>query len=76
MLEPNRFRGLDRVCRAARPRDRPFGGMQVVVIGDFYQFPSVKPFFTCFDCGVELKTRALCRGCQASAGEREDLYQS
>lgn len=76
MLESNQFRRLDRACRAARQSDRPFGGIQVVVTGDFYQLPPVKPFHTCFDCGVELKTRALCRGCQASAGEGEDLYQS
>jgi ATP-dependent DNA helicase PIF1 len=76
MLESNQFRRLDRACRAARQRDRPFGGMQVVVTGDFYQLLPVKPFHTCFDCGVELKTRALCRWCQASAGEGEDIYQS
>lgn len=76
MLESDQFRRLDRASRAARQCDRPFGGMQLVVAGDFYQLPPVKPFHTCFDCGVELKTRALCQVCQASAVEEEDPYQS
>ena len=79
MLESNQFRRLDRACREVRRRrDLPFGGMQVVVTGDFYQLPPVKPFQTCFDCGVELKTRALCNECQAQVGKEaaeEDWHQ-
>ena len=76
MLESNQFRRLDSACRAAKQCDRPFGGLQIIVTGDFYQLPPVKPFFTCFDCGVELKTRALCRGCQALTVDGGDPYQS
>ncbi|WP_291526750.1 PIF1 family DEAD/DEAH box helicase [Bifidobacterium sp. UBA744] len=35
------FDMVDEVCRAIRHDDRPFGGMQVVCSGDFYQLPPV-----------------------------------
>lgn len=73
MLESNQFRRLDRACRAAHRRDEVFGGIQIVVTGDFYQLPPVKPFQTCFVCGVELKTRAFCPSCEADRGK--DIYQ-
>lgn len=72
MLESNQFRRLDRACRAAHRRDEVFGGIQVIVTGDFYQLPPVKPFLTCFLCGVELKTRAYCPSCEAGRGK--DVY--
>ena len=32
---------VDEICRRARKNDLPFGGMQVVVSGDFFQLPPV-----------------------------------
>jgi len=70
MMEAHQFQRLDCVCRAARvPRELdqgltsvhdpnlPFGGIQVVVTGDFCQLPPVCPFSTCFPCGKELPRR-------------------
>jgi ATP-dependent DNA helicase PIF1 len=73
MLESNQFRRLDRACQAARREHVAFGGIQVVVTGDFYQLPPVKAFQTCYPCGFELKTRAFCRRCEPS--HQADKYQ-
>jgi ATP-dependent DNA helicase PIF1 len=52
MLEDKLFEKLEAVCRAVRGSLQPFGGLQVMVCGDFFQLPPVskgngpKPF--CF----------------------------
>ena len=42
MLNANRLDLADRICKAFRQDMRPFGGMQVIVCGDFFQLPPVK----------------------------------
>lgn len=41
MLTPHLLEYLDTVGRIVRKCDRPFGGLQVVFVGDFYQLPPV-----------------------------------
>jgi len=41
MLTPELFEKLDVVGRAIRRCERPFGGLQIVFVGDFYQLPPV-----------------------------------
>ncbi len=41
MLDYHRFDLLDRVCRGFKQSDAPFGGMQVVLSGDFFQLPPI-----------------------------------
>ena len=41
MLTPELFEKLDAVGRAIRRNDRLFGGIQLVLVGDFYQLPPV-----------------------------------
>lgn len=41
MLHDFRLDMVDRVCRAVRERDEPFGGIQVVMSGDFFQLPPI-----------------------------------
>ena len=41
MLTPTLLEYLDTVGRLVRKCDRPFGGIQVVFVGDFYQLPPV-----------------------------------
>src|SRR3990167_455778 len=33
---------VDAVCREVRRNQRPFGGLQVVLVGDFFQLPPVQ----------------------------------
>lgn len=54
MLPRNVFEMVDRVCRAVRQREEPFGGLQVVLVGDFFQLPPISKNRTteslfCFD---------------------------
>jgi ATP-dependent DNA helicase PIF1 len=41
MMTPNLLELLDVVGRTVRKLDRPFGGIQIVFVGDFYQLPPV-----------------------------------
>lgn len=41
MLHPATFDAADRVCKRATGNSAPFGGMQVVLCGDFFQLPPV-----------------------------------
>jgi ATP-dependent exoDNAse (exonuclease V) alpha subunit len=41
MLGPETLDSIDRVCRAIKVSDEPFGGMQIVFVGDFFQLPPV-----------------------------------
>lgn len=41
MLHDYRLDMVDEVCRLVRRRDEPFGGIQVIMSGDFFQLPPV-----------------------------------
>lgn len=41
MLHPYYLDLVDKVCRMAKGNDIPFGGMQVILCGDFFQLPPV-----------------------------------
>ena len=41
MLTPNTLSMVDSVCRQVKQNQKPFGGMQVVFVGDFFQLPPV-----------------------------------
>ncbi len=52
MVENIFFSRLNRLMQAAQDEeDIPFGGVQIVVCGDFCQLAPVKPFSYCFRCG-------------------------
>jgi hypothetical protein len=41
MLDAKTLSMVDAVCRETRRSDRPFGGLQIVLVGDFFQLPPV-----------------------------------
>ena len=41
MLDNNTLNLVDLICKIARSSSMPFGGMQVVLVGDFFQLPPV-----------------------------------
>ncbi len=41
MLSANRLDLVDSICRVVRKSEHPFGGLQVVLSGDFFQLPPV-----------------------------------
>lgn len=41
MLSPDTLAAVDAVCREVRQGAEPFGGLQVVLVGDFFQLPPV-----------------------------------
>lgn len=53
MMDANFFELIEKVARLVRGNNRPFGGMQVILIGDFYQLPPVsksnEPLKFCFE---------------------------
>lgn len=53
MVENHLLARLNHIMKAARGSDKPFGGVQLVVTGDFCQLPPVKPFQYCMICGRE-----------------------
>lgn len=41
MLSAPLLRMVDAVCRAVREINEPFGGMQIILVGDFFQLPPI-----------------------------------
>ena len=41
MVSPNMFTSIDKILRAFKQNDNPFGGIQVILSGDFFQLPPI-----------------------------------
>ncbi len=41
MLEGTLLDHIDKICRTARHSSEPFGGMQIILVGDFFQLPPI-----------------------------------
>ncbi|CAG1992585.1 unnamed protein product [Fusarium graminearum] len=54
MVENNFLTRMEAVLNHIRDQTRPWGGLQLIVTGDFCQLPPVLPFQHCCQCGTEL----------------------
>lgn len=52
MLSMETFEKVDRLLRIIRGNDRPFGGVQLVLFGDFFQLPPVNSSNFCFESEI------------------------
>jgi len=43
MLLPNTLSMVDAICREVKKSSEPFGGLQIVLVGDFFQLPPIVP---------------------------------
>ncbi|MBU1349599.1 AAA family ATPase, partial [Patescibacteria group bacterium] len=41
MLHPHQLDLVDKICKVFRQNSKPFGGMQIILCGDFFQLPPV-----------------------------------
>lgn len=68
MVSYETFDRMDRLAKAAHnEQNKPFGGMQLIVFGDFCQLPPVKPYEHCFECG---KKRELVSPAKQKRGKK------
>lgn len=44
MIHPEAFRAANDICKRVRNSDEPFGGIRIVMLGDFFQLPPVDRF--------------------------------
>lgn len=49
MLSPRLFEKLDALARKIRRNSKPFGGIQIILFGDFFQLPTVNSDHFCFE---------------------------
>lgn len=58
MVENGFLERLNMYMQALLENPRPFGGKQILFVGDFHQLPPVKPFENCILCGEPMEMNA------------------
>lgn len=58
MVENAFLERLNLYMQALLGNPKPFGGKQILFVGDFHQLPPVKPFENCILCGEPMETNA------------------
>jgi ATP-dependent DNA helicase PIF1 len=72
MLSHDMFDRLDTIARILRKEDSPFGGIQLIVVGDFYQLPPISGDY-CFEDSFDGTN--LWRDCDFTYIKLEKVYR-
>jgi ATP-dependent DNA helicase PIF1 len=74
MVENQFLERLNILLKDVLESEEPFGGLQVIFLGDFHQLPPVKPFANCLNCGAEM-VGTLTRSCSSSRCKNSNKFK-
>jgi ATP-dependent DNA helicase PIF1 len=72
MVESQFLERLSLLMQHVLENHKPFGGEQVILLGDFHQLPPVKPFQFCLYCGEAMINQKVEPICNWNECKRQD----
>lgn len=73
MVEAQFLERLNSLMQRVLENSKPFGGVQVIFLGDFHQLPPVKPFEFCLHCGEVMANQKFEPICSSDKCERRGV---
>jgi ATP-dependent DNA helicase PIF1 len=78
MMTPDLFEKLEEIARTVRRDQRPFGGLQLIMVGDFYQLPPVSKEETkfVFESPLWEKIRLITHDLTQIVRQKDEAFQT